>query len=48
MDTGSEKVGASGRGTGEGGGEVMTAVEGSKTESEEEIRNEVTSSGSGA
>ena len=48
MGTGSEKVGDSGGGTGEVGGEVMVAEEGSKTETEKENRDEVTSSGSGA
>ena len=47
VGTGSEKVGDSGGGTGEVGGEVMAAEEGSKTESEKENRDEVTSSGSG-
>ena len=36
MGTGSDKVGASRGGTGEVGGEVMVAVDGSKTESEKE------------
>ena len=46
MGPGSEKVGDSGGGTGEVGGEVMVA-EGVKTESEKENRDEVTSGGSG-
>ncbi len=45
---GSEKVGYSGGGTGEVGGEVMVAIEGSKTESEKENRDGVTSSDFGA
>ena len=48
MGSGSEKVGDSRGGTGEVGGEVMVAVEGSRTESEKGNRNEVTSSGFGA
>ena len=48
VGTVSEKVGDSGRGTGEVGGEVMVAEEGVKTESEKEKRDEVTSSGSRA
>lgn len=45
---GSEKGGDSGGGTGEVGGEVMVAVEGSKMEFEKENADEVTSSGFGA
>ena len=45
---GSEKVGDSGGGTGEVGGEVMVAVEGSKMEFEKENADEVTCSGFGA
>ena len=48
VGTGSEKVGDSGGGTGEVGGEVMVAEESIKTETEKENRDEVTSSGSGA
>lgn len=44
----SETVGDSGGGTGEVGGEVMVAVEGSRMEFEKENADEVTSSGFGA
>ena len=44
----SEKVGDSGGGTGEVGGEVMVAVEGSRMEFEKGNADEVTSSGFGA